>query len=262
MNLNFSGPFYPTLDRKMVIDFSRPFSPHFRAIVVPMEMSANMWYFSQPYTDLVWILVGITIPVYIVAMAVAYYLYDGSVDLEMLSGFVIRNALSEQNSRIPEEELLYQKVLIVTYLVFVFVMVQGYAGSLTAMLSKPYFAPPMKTLEELLQQDEIPFVVEVGTVTEHYMRTSAPGSTYKLLHEKAGTPPMLNLREKATLGCYSYKAKVTGEEQVASFCSLNYVWPMIAMDFSRTGKCNFYLIDEKILDYPVGAAFQVSKIHM
>ena len=64
-------------------------------------------------------------------------------------------------------------------------------------------------------------------------------------------------------GCHpskAYKAKMTGQEQVASFCSLNYVWPMIAHDFSMTGKCNFYLMDEKVLDYPVGAAFQVSTI--
>lgn len=253
------GPFYPTLDRKMVIDFSRPFSPHFRAVVVPIEKNANMWYISQPYTDVVWIIALICIPIYIPVMALAYYFYDGSVDMERVSQFVIRNALTEHYD-VPDDKLLFQKILITTYLVFIFVMVQGYCGSLTAMLSKPYFAPPMKTLEELLHQDEIPFVVEVGTVTEHYMRTSKEGTTMKLLHEKAGTPPMLNLKEKAGYGCYSYKAKMTGQEQVASFCSLNYVWPMIAHDFSMTGKCNFYLMDEKVLDYPVGAAFQVSTI--
>ena len=96
----------------MVIDFSRGYTPSFRAVVVPIEKNANMWYFSQPYTDVVWILAFVCIPIYIGVMAVAYYLYDGSVDLEMVSGFVIRNALSEQNSRIPKKELLFQKILI------------------------------------------------------------------------------------------------------------------------------------------------------
>lgn len=89
-------------------------------------------------------------------MGMAYYFYGGSVDWNMLCGFVIRNALSEQNNSIPHQAKVHQRVLIITWLWSSLVLVQAYAGSLTAMLAKPQFQSPIKNLEELLGQTEIP----------------------------------------------------------------------------------------------------------
>ena len=143
------------LNRAKAVDFSRGFGYGFTAMVIPLETKRNMWYMTGPFTNTVWFLIFTSIPLYIIAMAVAYYLYSGSVDWCTLFGFVIRNVLSEQNSRIPDEDYAYQKVLIITWLGFTLVLVYGYAGNLTAMFSKPKLQLPIKTLEELLKQDEI-----------------------------------------------------------------------------------------------------------
>ena len=54
-------------------------------------------------------------------------------------------------------------------------------------------------------------------------------------------------------GCYAAKLKGKG-----SVCGLNLIWHMIANDFSVTGKCNFYVVEEMLITSMGGAAFQVS----
>ena len=78
-------------NRAMAVDFSRGVGYGFTAVVIPLETNSNMWYITGPFTNVVWLLIVTSIPLYIVAMALAYYLYNGSVDWDSLSGFVIRN---------------------------------------------------------------------------------------------------------------------------------------------------------------------------
>ena len=241
------------------MDFSRGYTtPSFNAVVIPLETSSKMWYFKDPFTYTVWLLIVTSMPVYIFAMGMAYYLCSGSADWDMLCGFVIRNALSEQNDRIPDQAKAYQKLLIITWLCFTLVLVQAYAGSLTAMLAKPQFHSPIKTLEELLRQNEISWVIEKGTLAEFYMRTASPGTTMNLLHKQAELVTPLTPSEIATHGCYA--AKLRGKGRFGSFCEVMGIWPMFANDFSTTGKCNFYLVEERLISTIPGAAFQVNAI--
>ena len=153
-----------------------------------------MWYFKDPFTYTVWLLIVASIPIYIIALGMAYYFFSGSADWNMLCGFVIRNALVEQN-QIPDQAKANQKILIITWIWVAFVLVQAYAGSLTAMLAKPQFQSPIKTLEELLRQNELSWVIEIGTTEEFYTRTSTSSKTLKLLHKRAELEPRLTPRE-------------------------------------------------------------------
>ena len=187
-------------------------------------------------------------------MAFAYYLYSGSVDWNTLSGFVIRNVLSEQNSRIPDEDKAFQKVLIITWLGFTLVLVYGYAGNLTAMFSKPKLQPPIKTIKELLKQDEISWAIEKESLAEFVTRKASPGSLMKLLHNQAELVPKLSFQDQSMYGCHSYLAKVRENRRVGSFCFNNRMHQLVSKDFSTTGKCNFYVLEEKLMP---SIAFQV-----
>ena len=246
-----------TPNRARAVDFSRGVGYGFTAVVIPLETNSNMWYITGPYTNAVWFLIVTSIPLYIIAMALAYYLYSGSVDWDTLAGFVIRNALSEQNSRIPDEDKAFQKVLIITWLGFTLVLVYGYAGNLTAMFSKPKLQPPIKTLEELLKQNEISWAIEEETSEEFVTRTASPGSLWKLLHNQAELVPQLNFSDQFMYGCYSYSAKMRENRRVGSFCYNNRMHQMISQDFTATGKCNFYLLEEKLMPTMPAMAFQV-----
>ena len=162
-----------------------------------------MWYFADPFTYHVWLLISISIPIYLVIMGLSEYLYDGSVDWDSLCGFVLRNTLSEQNCKPIDYTQAYQKVLIIVWLLSVFVLVQSYAGSLTAMLAKPTFHEPIKTMDDLLNQREIPWVIEKGTLAEYFTSTAETGSAMRKLFEGATTMSPMSPLERFMYGCYT-----------------------------------------------------------
>ena len=183
------------------MDLSRGYVHGSNAVIVPLETGLNMWYFTNPFTNTVWFLIITSLPLYMLAMGLAYYFYNGSADWDTLSGFVIRNALSEQASTISDQSKAYHKILILTWLGFTLVLVYAYAGSLTAMLSKQKFELPIKTLEELVRQNKISWVIEQGSTAELNMQTAIPGSTMILLYKQVGLVTHLTPGEIARYGC-------------------------------------------------------------
>ena len=179
-------------------------------------------------------------------MGLAEYLYGGNMDWEMLCGFVLRNALSEQNCKPIGYNRAYQKILIIVWLLSVFVLVQSYAGSLTAMLAKPKFQDPIKTVDELLNQREIPWVIEKGTPTEYLTSTAESGTAMRRLFEMSTLMSHLTPMERFMYGCYTTKI-AQGKEKFASLCDKGSIMALLSQDFSNTGKCNYYLIEDRLL---------------
>ena len=64
------------------------------------------------------------------------------------------------------------------------VLVYSYAGNLTAMLARPKLQSPIRTLEELLAQNEVPWVIERGGLPEYFMSTAATGSVMTIRHSR------------------------------------------------------------------------------
>ena len=87
-----SGPFLPTLDRAINVDFTRPVVQGFYSAVVPLRFKSNIWFFVDPFTWKLWIIFFISIPIYIFILALSDYCYFGTVKLDEIAAFVIRNA--------------------------------------------------------------------------------------------------------------------------------------------------------------------------
>ena len=67
--------------------------------------------------------------------------------------------------------------------------------------------------------------------------------------------PYLTPQDRSIYGCYA--AKLRGRGNYASICDIGLILPMYANDFSETGKCNFYILEEKFLSSVYAMAFQV-----
>ena len=170
-------------------------------------------------------------------------------------GFLIRNVLSEQNFSLPHRPQAYQKILIITWVWAMLVIVQAYSGNLTAMQAKPKLQTPIWTLQELVNQDEISWVIEQDTLVDFYMKTSQPGTMMNQLYNGATLVPRLSFEEKSRYFCYAGKERESGK--IGSVCEVGEILPMFAKDFSKTGKCNFYLMEETFLSSIYAMAFQV-----
>ena len=133
-----------------------------------------MWFFKDPLSFYVWLCSILCVPVYLLAMGLADYLFNGYADWGAVTGFVIRNALSEQNYT-PRDKRVYQKILIFIWASSMMVLVQSYAGNLTAMLTRPKLQEPIRTLEELLGQDELSWIIP-DPEAAYALKTSENGS--------------------------------------------------------------------------------------
>ena len=125
------------------------------------------------------------------------------------------------------------------------VLVHAYAGNLTAMLAKPSLQNPIRTLEELLGQNKISWVIEKGTVVDYFTSTAAPGTVMNKLSERATIMSPLTPQERMMYGCYT--SKLIEGRRFASLCDKGSLRTLLAQDFSETGTCNFYLLKDKLL---------------
>ena len=205
-----------------------------------------MWYVAHPFTFHVWLLVIISIPVYMVSMGLADYVYYRYTDWDKICAFVIRNAFSEQNSRIPQHTQVYQTILISIWLWSVLVLVHSYAGNLIAMLAQPTFHKPLRTLEDMLSQNDVPWAFEIGTGAAYFISTAAPGTVLARLYERGTTMPRLTPQEKFMYGCYT--TQMMQSQRFASLCNHGSIRSLISQDYGRAGKCNYYMLEEKLLN--------------
>ena len=244
MNIFSSGPFRVTPNRARAVDFTTPVLTGYYKAVIPLQHKSKMWYFTDPFTIAVWIVIFLCIPIYTITMGVADHVYNGPVDWVHLCGFVLRNTLSEQSS-MPTNTLAYQKVLVITWLFSTLVLVQAYAGSLTAMLSKPIFHDLIKSVPELLNQDKVALVIEKGTMAEHFTRSAETGSAMRRYFEKATIMPQMSHQERIKYGCYTNK--IGKDKKIfGSLCHMDDIYTLLSQDYSNTGKCNFYLIKDNL----------------
>ena len=242
------------------MDFTRPVGHGFYAVVIPLKSESNMWYFIDPFHYIVWILIIFSIPIYIVAMGLADYVCMGSSDWDTLCGFVIRNALSEHNSISPNRSRVYQKILIIFWTASTFVLVQSYAGNLTAMRAKPKFQSPLTTFKELLKHDDISLVVEKGSLADFYMSTAESDTITNLLYKSATIVPKPPPTERLFSGCNIFKFRDCNN--FVTILDNSKIMRLSAAVFSETGKCNFYVLEERLMTSTYAIAFPVRKSDM
>ena len=162
---------------------------------------------TDPFSWVVWCLAIICVPLYVVIMGLADYAFSGYADWEALIGFVLRIALSENDSNLPEHKWKYQKIFLIFWISPVFILVVAYAGNLTAMLTRPTLPERLRNAEDLLSQDDISLVMEKETIQEFHFRAANSGTTLNRLYEFSTMMTPLTTTERIRYGCYKGMCK-------------------------------------------------------
>ena len=197
------GPFSVTNNRYAAVDFTFiPLESYF-TIVVPLRLESDTWSMIDPFSYEVWFIVILYIPLYVIIMGLADYVFCGTVDWEALVGFILRTTLSENDSNLPENKWAYQKLFLIFWISSVFVLIQSYAGNLTAMLTRPTLPEMMRNAEDLLSQDDISLVMEKGTIEEFHFRAATSGTTLRRLYKRSIIMTPLTPAERFRHGCYT-----------------------------------------------------------
>ena len=221
--------------RSAAVDFSRTIESTFYTVVIPVIHNSKMWYIIDPFTCDVWIVLLSSIPIYLLTMALANYFFGRWADWNSVTNFVIRNVLF-QSFTPGNYRNAYQRILIYTWAFSMMTLVYSYSGNLTSMLAKPKLRAPIKTFEELLGQNEVSWAIKKGSFAEFDFSTAPSGSVKKRIFEDAKIIPPL------TRGCLVSKL----EKHFGSVCSRGEIIALTSRDYSATGKCNYYLLEDRI----------------
>ena len=233
------------------MDYSIQISDNYYKVVFPLKHGSGMWFFIDPLSFHVWLCSLLCVPIYLLAMGLADYLFNGYADWHAVTddfAFVIRNALSEQNYT-PRDKLVYQKIFIIIWASSMLVLVQSYAGNLTAMLTRPKLLEPIKTLDDLLSQDEVSWIIPDNTIP-YLMKTSKNGSALKRLHDGGIIIP-----PNEAWDCFPLEIYKDGT--YGSICNMGSIQNMMTVDYSLTGKCNYYTTEDKLFSSGGSMAFPV-----
>lgn len=199
-----------TNSRYAAVDFTLIPLELYSTIVVPLRLESDTWSMTDPFSYEVWCMVILCVPLYVIIMGLADVVFCGSADWEALIGFILRTSLSENDSDLPENRWAYQKIFLIFWISPVFILVQSYAGNLTAMLTRPTLPEMMKNAEDLLKQDDISLVLEKGTIEEFHFRAANSGTTLRRLYERSTIMTPLTPTERLRHGCYTGMCKYDG----------------------------------------------------
>ena len=254
---NFLGPFDPTYSRSQSVDFSSMVSVGSYDIILPLKAENDVWSFIKPFSVELWIFSLGSIPIIMLAMALADYLRRVETEWATLVGFVLRNILSENMGKMPEK-YNHQKFLTCIWMLTSFVLVMAYAGNLTAMIATPNLDMKFNKPEDLLYQQEITLVVEEEIGALEYMSQSPPGSTMRRLLEKTEVFEFDDdAPEEWMENCFTNTDRYIGNYDYGAVCDIDSIKIRMSNDFSENGQCNWYKTKKSLFEVPAVMVFQV-----
>ena len=251
------GPIVATYSYSEVVDFSSPIMFSHHTIYVPVKPRNDMWSFLYPFSYKVWIWVLIIIPIFILSLCVANYRVN--LGWGALIGFMLRVAMIDDGQcplrifNVSRNRSI--KLLAVVWIWACFILVQSYSCNLIAILTRPTLKKPIDSIEDLLAQNDLKWNINLDYGLEYHEYLKASESL-RPLYDRAGKPPD---GEWAGYPCWHSREEMDSRSFV-SICNHYSILLDQAMDFSETGKCSFYTIDETFFTTPSVMAFQVGQL--
>ena len=128
------------------------------------------------------------------------------------------------------------------------VLISAYKANLLAMITRPSLNTPFTNAEGMVEQTQIQWGFRQGNLFSSYAKSLAPGTALrKVYEEKATTYTMFNMKSVILSG------------DTAFIIDISNALSVMATDFSKSGTCNYFLTEDKILNTDSAFAFQVIK---
>ena len=252
---NLLGPFSTTnMNRLIGVDYTWPIWDDHYKVVVPLKPHKDYATFLKVFNYEVWIGILICIPAVIMAMVMTDFMFSGFTNWEENIGFVTSVICNAYGSfRIPDKHI-YHSTFVLTWTVAVFWFLMMYSGNLKAFLSQPKVERKIRTTEDLVNQDEIPWAIQEDDNFHIWSETLPPENPLKILADKAAR---LRLDAKWYGACFTQDTKQ--DNKYAAVCLGLDVRDLLSRDFSAAGKCNYYYTKETFLMAPIVLLYTVGK---
>ena len=135
------GPFAETSQRAEAVDFTEPIFLDHWGLVCPLQDGAQNVIFKP--VESIWPVFMVTKMALCIVMGLADYIFFGFVNWDYVVGFKVRTFFNQGVERLQDSQL-YQRFLIIGWLFPVFIFLQVYLGTMTAMLASSSVKKPIR----------------------------------------------------------------------------------------------------------------------
>ncbi|XP_063869654.1 probable glutamate receptor isoform X2 [Scylla paramamosain] len=235
------GPFGVTAARSLIIDYTTPVvNDYLRILAGRGRPEVDPWGFLLPLAPLVW--VGLVVALVVVMAIVLLLARCLSLHSPALAPYV--RVLLQENSWLPAL-WGWERLVLGGWMLAMLVVTQSYTGNLMSLLAVRYIPQPFQTLRALLDDSATTMIWEYGTASVNKFRTAEFGILREVGESEAAGRIMfvlateyLNiLRGLVRSGTHAF----IGEDLTARV--------LMAQEFSRTGRCDFYASREVFMPF-------------
>ncbi|XP_069951459.1 glutamate receptor ionotropic, delta-2-like [Cherax quadricarinatus] len=243
------GPFGTTSIRSEVVDFSWPVNiDYLRILGGRGHQEVDPWSFLLPLTPLVWAAT-------LAALLILSVMHD------LLSSWFNYHAMKRHMSStdnlsyiriLLQQDLLvpaywwWEKLMLVVWMMAALVLTRSYSDSLISLLAVRNIPEPYESLRDVLDDSSVTMISQESSILSQHLQTVESGPFLEVKElEKVGRILYVPLGE------FSRAADelVRPGHHVLIDITVNHR-NLVAQDFSRTGRCDFYLSRETFLGFP------------
>nr|XP_053652050.1 glutamate receptor-like [Cherax quadricarinatus] len=246
-----AGPFMVDRWRAEVVDFTVPMMIDYRrfmgALGVPV---VDPWGFLFPLAPLVWVAILV---VFIVLCAAVFLMFTSfshkrnSNRTWMLVTLDYIRILLQQDTMVPTF-WWWERIMLVVWMMVTLVLTRSYSGNLLALLAVRHISQPYQSRRQVLDDPSASMIFLKGSAVENYLHSAESGIYLEMAEaEKVGR---LKWGTHAQFTDYINTLVRRGDYVLMEVD--NGLRTYIAQDFTRTGKCSFYLSREEFLPLMYG----------
>ncbi|XP_069166158.1 probable glutamate receptor [Procambarus clarkii] len=242
------GPFSITYVRSKIIDNSVPLYVDNFGIFLPRpRLERDLAGFIKPFPWEVWTLLFVLLATTAVLGIFMKWLGElrrlpGTNDNnDFRSSWFIKTLLVE--TIVTSPKLTIGRVLEGSWLISALILGSAYQGVLTSMLAAPRIPVPVNSLQDLVHYGRLPWGVESGTALQQLLGDAKSG-IYKKVSEGAFQITSLFI-EKTHMK----------EKKFAILCDFFSMKQVMSEDYSKTGRCNYYIAQEVIISTSMAFVF-------
>ena len=181
MIITFEGPFGPLYDRWQVVDFTIPvLYGHVQAIIPFIPSGNDMAVIMRPFGWKLWLCVLVSPFLFLFSFALSDKLFHGEVKWWKRIDFLLRNVFMD-STVFPPASRHHGIILTLTCLVTFYILALAYTGTLTSMLTKPADINFIQSVDELVRQKDIKWMVEQGKAFSILGKHPEEGSLLRLM---------------------------------------------------------------------------------
>ena len=134
----------------------------------------------RPFGWRLWIFVLASPFIFLIPLVLSDKVFNGVVNWWRQIDFILRSILMDSSASFSVARY-HNKILTITCLYAFYILAVAYTGTLTSMLTKPADPNFIQSVDELVRQTEIPWIIEEGSALSNFGKNAKEGSTLKLV---------------------------------------------------------------------------------